>query len=408
MKNNSLFSRAEMYQWHGKNKEGKIVQGEISATSYFFAKVMLQQQGISSVRIKKWKFLQGQGQYSKIKYKDITLFTRQLSTLLIAGIALLQALQIIAKGVAKKQLQEVIKIIISDIAAGQSFAFALQKHSRYFNQLFCSLINTGEQIGCLDTTLLKIVAQREKLEDIKNKVTKALVYPSAVFFVAVVITGILLVFVVPTFKNLFSDFGASLPWFTQFVICLSESLQKYYWLLCAMLFFFLSSIVIMQKRWIKFANLLQSWSLSLPLVGVVLKHAAIARFSRTLAITFAAGLPLDKALQIVAQATGNVIFNDASVYIGREIVKGETLQQSMRKTAIFPEMVIQMVHIGEEAGALEQMLAKIADYYEQEVDNRVVNLMNLCEPLVIIILSILVGGLVMAMYLPIFKLGSVV
>ena len=408
MKKNSLFRHSENYQWSGKNREGKIVQGEISAASYGFAKVMLQQQGISSIRIKKGKLLSVFRQQRKIKYKDITLFTRQLSTLLTAGIDLLQALQIIAKGVTKKKLQDILKIIIADIAAGQSFASALQKHSGYFNKLFCSLINTGEQIGCLDATLLKIAIQREKVEEIKSKITKALVYPGTVFLVAAIIIVILLLFVVPTFKNLFADFGASLPWFTQFVIFLSESLQSYYGLLFVSLFFFLGGMVIILKCNKKFANSLQSWSLSLPFVGVILKNSAIARFSRTLSITFAAGLPLDKALQIVAHATGNIIFNDASVCISREIVKGETLQYAMRQAVIFPEMVLQMVHIGEEAGALEQMLAKIADYYEQEVDSSVANLMNLCEPLVIIILSILVGGVVMAMYLPIFKLGSVV
>ena len=400
-------SNAVVFVWEGVDRKGTRVKGEAQASNEILLKADLRRQGINPLKVKKKpKPLFGKGK--KIAPKDIAIFSRQLATMMAAGVPLVQAFEIIGRGHEKPMMQELIMGIKNDVESGTALAQSLEKHPKYFDDLFCNLVDAGEQSGALETLLDKVATYKEKTEELKGKVKKALFYPTAVLVVAFVVSGILLLFVVPQFQELFQGFGADLPAFTQMVINLSEFMQNYWWIVLfgigALVFAFINA----KKRSPAFRKGLDKASLKVPVVGQILEKSAIARFARTLATMFAAGVPLVEAMESVAGATGNAIFEEATLRMKDEVATGTQLQQSMRATGLFPNMVVQMVAIGEESGSLDEMLGKVADFYEQEVDNLVDGLSSLLEPLIMAILGVVVGGLVVAMYLPIFKLGAVV
>ncbi|HBC58542.1 MAG TPA: type II secretion system protein F, partial [Gammaproteobacteria bacterium] len=340
--------------------------------------------------------------------KDIAVFARQMATMMQAGVPLVQAFDIIGKGHDNPAMQILIMEIKADIEGGNSFSEALRKHPQYFDELFCNLTAAGEQAGVLDDLLDKIATYKEKTEAIKAKIKKALTYPTAIIIIAFAVTAILLVFVVPQFEDLFSGFGADLPTFTRMVIDLSEFMQKWWLPMLAGVIGGGVAFSQAKKKSLKFRQNLDKLTLKLPVVGDIVTKASIARYARTLATTFAAGVPLVEALETVAGATGNWVFTHGVLKIREEVSTGQQLQQAMKGTQLFPNMVVQMVAIGEESGSLDTMLCKVADFYEEEVDNMVDNLSSLLEPIIMAVLGILVGGLVTAMYLPIFKMGQVV
>ena len=400
-------AQATVFVWEGVDRKGTRVKGEAQASNEILLKADLRRQGINPLKVKKKpKPIFGKGK--KIIPKDIAVFSRQLATMMTAGVPLVQAFEIIGRGHEKPAMQDLIMNIKNDVESGTALSHSLEKHPKYFDDLFCNLVDAGEQSGALETLLDKIATYKEKTEELKGKVKKALFYPTAVLVVAFVVSGILLLFVVPQFQELFQGFGADLPAFTQMVINLSEFMQKYWWLVLfgvgAVVFAFING----KKRSAAFRRSLDKTSLKIPVVGQILEKSAIARFARTLATMFAAGVPLVEAMESVAGATGNAIFQEATLRMKDEVATGTQLQQSMRSTGLFPNMVVQMVAIGEESGSLDEMLGKVADFYEQEVDNLVDGLSSLLEPLIMAILGVVVGGLVIAMYLPIFKLGAVV
>ncbi|MBJ15062.1 MAG: type II secretion system protein F [Legionellaceae bacterium] len=397
-----------VYKWNGLNRQGIKVDGNIEASNLGIAKAMLHKQGIIIRAIAKERKPLFDKKNKKIKSADITVFTRQLATMINAGIPLIQAFDVIIKGQKNKRMQVLIDTIRKDVETGLSLAESLTKHPKFFNELFCNLVDAGEKSGSLDIMLNKIATYKEKIEIIKKKIKKALTYPSAVLVVAFVVTAILLVFVVPQFQSLFQGFGADLPALTLMVIRLSKFFQAYWYIMFGFIGIGVYAFLYFMKHSTHFAHQVDKILLKIPIIGPILEKAAIARFARTLSITFAAGLPLVDALKAVSGATGNIIFANATQSIKEEISSGQLLQKAMANTHIFPNMVIQMTAIGEESGTLESMLGKIADFYEEEVDNAVDSLSSLLEPLIMSILGVLVGGLVIAMYLPIFKLGSVV
>jgi type IV pilus assembly protein PilC len=344
----------------------------------------------------------------KILPKDIAVFTRQLATMLSAGVPLVQSFEIIGRGHENPSMQELILKVKGDVESGSSLATALSKHPLYFDELVCNLVNAGEHAGILETLLDKIATYKEKTEALKSKIKKALFYPTAVIVVAFIVTAILLIFVVPQFQELFSGFGADLPAFTQMVINLSEWMQSNWWILLAGICGAVYGFIEGKKRSPKFAHTLDRLMLKLPIVGDILTKAVIARYARTLSTMFAAGVPLVEAMESVAGAAGNQLYAEAILRMRDNVATGQQLQLSMQQTGLFPNMVVQMVAIGEESGSLDAMLGKVADFYEQEVDDAVDGLSSLLEPLIMSVLGVLVGGLIVAMYLPIFKLGSVV
>jgi type IV pilus assembly protein PilC len=372
------------------------------------ARAELRRQGVRVGKIKKKpKPLFGGGK-KKIIPKDIAVFSRQLATMLSAGVPLVQAFDIVGKGHENPSMQELILGIKADVESGSPLAEALGKHPEHFDDLFCNLVHAGEQAGVLETLLHKIAEYKEKTESLKAKIKKALTYPIAVMVIAVIVTAILLIFVVPQFEELFKGFGADLPAFTQLVINMSRFMQAY-WYVCLGIVVVVGFIFGKLKRHSPaFNQLLDRLVLQAPVVGMVLHKSAVARFSRTLATMSAAGVPLVEALQSVAGACGNIVYARAVLQMREEVATGTQLQAAMRQTEIFPNMVIQMVSIGEESGSLDGMLAKVADFFEEEVDNAVDSLSSLLEPMIMALLGTIVGGLVIAMYLPIFKLGAVV
>jgi type IV pilus assembly protein PilC len=396
------------YEWAGLNRTGQKTRGVIEARSLAIAKAELRQQGILTKNIhkKRKKWLDRANR--KIKPQDITFFSRQMATMIQAGIPLIQSFDIVSKGLSNQNVKNLVEKIKKEVETGTVLAHALRKYPQYFNTLFCSLIDAGEKSGSLDIMLDKVATYKEKIEAIKKKIKKALIYPTAVLVVALLVTIGLLMFVVPQFESLFSSFGANLPALTQMVIYLSNYLKSYWYII----FGTLGVAVYLFRHFLKhsptFAQTIDRYLLKMPVIGSIMINAAIARFSRTLAITFAAGLPLVEALTSVAGATGNILYIKATDKIREDISSGQTLQLSIEKTNLFPSMVVQMIAIGEESGTLEKMLGKIADFYEEAVDYDVDALSSLLEPIIMSILGILVGGLVVAMYLPIFKLGSVV
>ena len=396
------------FVWQGKDKAGNKTGGDISAKSEVIARTDLRKMGVRVLKIKKKSKPLFTASSKKITPGDIAVFARQLATMLESGVPLVQAFDIIGKGHENPSMAEMLLKIKTDIEAGDTLAEGLRRQYLHFDELFCSLVEAGEQAGVLETLLDKIATYKEKSESIKKKVKKALTYPIAVLVVAFIVTAVLLIFVVPVFEELFQSFGADLPAFTQFVIHLSEWAQEWWWAVIAGIFGTFQLYSFIHKRSPKFRHFVDKTLLKIPVVGMILEKSAIARFSRTLATMSAAGVPLVEALESVAGACGNIIFSEAVLKIRDDVATGQRLQFSMQQVKIFPHMVVQMVAIGEESGRIDSMLDKVADFFEEEVDNLVDNLSSLMEPIIMVILGTLVGGLIVAMYLPIFKLGAAV
>jgi type IV pilus assembly protein PilC len=399
----------DIFTWTGTDKRGIKIKGQFRGSNPNLIKANLRKQGIKPISVrKKSRLFSNATAKKKIIPKDLAVFFRQLATMLSAGVPLVQSFDIIGRGHENAGMQELLLKIKGEVESGTSLAESLAKHPLYFDDLVINLVNAGEQSGVLETLLDKIATYKEKTEILKAKIKKAMFYPTAVIIVAVIVTAILLIFVVPQFEALFSNFGADLPAFTRVVVNLSEFMQAYWWLIAgitgAAVFAFLQG----KKRSRKFGRILDRTILKLPIVGPIMHKAAIARYARTLATMFAAGVPLVEALQSVAGATGNVVYSDAVLMMKDSVATGQQLTFAMNQTGLFPNMVEQMVAIGEESGALDSMLSKVADFYEQEVDDAVDALTSLLEPLIMSILGVLIGGLVVAMYLPIFKMGAAI
>ena len=397
-----------IFHYEGVNRSGQKMMGDIEARSLAIAKADLRKQGILINKVAKKRKPFFDKKNKKITSGDITVFSRQLATMIQSGIPLIQSFDIVAKGQSNKRLQDLIETIKNDIEIGLTLSESLNKHPVYFNELFCNLVDAGEKSGTLDIMLDKVATYKEKIETIKKKIKKALTYPMAVIVVALIVTTGLLVFVVPQFESLFKGFGADLPAMTQAVVNMSKFMQSYWYYIFGVLGALIYAFIYAKGHSLNFAQSIDRSLLKFPIIGSILEKAAIARFSRTLSITFAAGLPLVEALKSVAGATGNIIFAKATEQIKEEVATGQQMNIAMENTHLFPNMVIQMVAIGEESGALEKMLGKVADFYEEEVDNAVDSLSSLLEPIIMSILGILVGGLVIAMYMPIFKLGTAI
>jgi type IV pilus assembly protein PilC len=394
------------FAWTGTDRRGKKIKGKMRAANDALVRADLRRQGVTPLKVQK-QITISLGK-PKITPGDIAVFSRQLATMMKAGVPLVQALDIVGKGHNNLSMQEMILTIKNDIEGGTSLTNALRKHPLYFDDLFCNLVEAGEHAGVLETLLDRIATYKEKTESIKKKIKKALFYPTAVIIVGIIVTAILLIFVVPTFEELFQSFGAELPAFTQMIINLSKFIRDYWW---AILLGLAATVIILSNLWkrsAKFRELVDRTLLKSPIIGPILNKSALARFARTTSTMFAAGVPMVEALDSVAGATGSVVYGNAVKEMRDDIATGQSLRLSMEQQEIFPHMVKQMVAIGEESGALDDMLAKVADFYEEEVDNAVDSLSSLLEPLIMAILGILVGGLVVAMYLPIFKLGAVV
>ncbi|MGX5727508.1 type II secretion system F family protein [Metapseudomonas otitidis] len=399
--------KTSLFSWEGTDKKGAKVKGDMSGTNPSLVKAQLRKQGINPTRVrKKGPSLFGKGK--KIKPLDIALFTRQMATMMKAGVPLLQSFDIIGEGVDNQNMRKLVEEIKQEVAAGNSFANSLRKKPLYFDELYCNLVDSGEQSGALENLLDRVATYKEKTESLKAKIKKAMTYPIAVVIVALIVSAILLIKVVPQFQAIFSGFGAELPAFTLMVIHLSEFLQTWWLIVLIAIFGASFGLREMHRRSKKFRDRVDRTVLKLPIMGDILYKSAVARYARTLSTTFAAGVPLVDALDSVSGATGNVVFKEAVNKIKQDVSTGMQLNFSMRTTGVFPSMAIQMTSIGEESGALDTMLDKVASFYEEEVDNAVDNLTTLMEPLIMAVLGTLVGGLIIAMYLPIFQLGSVV
>ncbi len=397
------------FVWEGTDKRGNRAKGEIRGNSPTLVKAELRRQGISPLKVKKKpKPLFGGAKKKKITPKDIAVFSRQMATMMSSGVPLVQAFEIVGRGHENPAMQEMLMKIKTDIEGGNSLAEALSKFPNQFDGLYCNLVNAGEQAGILESLLHKIALYKEKIEAIKGKIKKALFYPAAVVVAAIIVTGILLYFVVPQFAALFKGFGADLPAMTQLVIDMSNFMVKYWYIVIGGAVAIVYTFIQAKKKSQSFRDFLDRSILKAPIFGEIIRKATIARFARTLSTMFAAGVPLVEAMTTVAGAAGNVVYSNAILRMRDEIATGISLQQSMRQSQLFPNMVVQLVAIGEEAGSIDAMLAKVADFYEEEVDNAVDGLSSLMEPLIMAFLGVIIGGLVVAMYLPIFKMGEVV
>lgn len=396
------------FQWEGTDRKGQKTKGSITGSNIAMVKAQLRKQGINPIKVKKQAMALGGPKGKKITPFDIAIFTRQMATMMKAGVPLVQSFDIVADGLENPRLRTLVLDIKNDVAAGNSFAGALRKHPQHFDDLFCNLVDSGEKSGALETMLDRVATYLEKTETLKKKVKKALTYPIAVIVVAVIVTAILLIKVVPQFKEMFEGFGAELPVFTQFVVSISEWMQEWWLLMFIGIAAIIAGLKELKVRSEKFRNWLDRFMLKLPIVGQIIEKSSIARFGRVLSTTFAAGVPLVDALDSVAGATGNVVYRDAVLKIRDDVSSGTQLQFSMRSTGVFPSMAVQMVAIGEESGALDFMLDKVATHFEEEVDNLVDNMTALMEPMIMGVLGVLVGGLIIAMYLPIFQMGQVV
>ncbi|TDJ12522.1 MAG: type II secretion system F family protein [Gammaproteobacteria bacterium] len=394
------------FLWEGTDRKGKKVKGKSMAADEAHVRADLRRQGVVPSRIRK----QGRGlmRGGTITPGDIAIFSRQLSTMLAAGIPLVQAFEIVGQGHENAAMQKLILAVKTDVEGGSALAEALAKHPLYFDDLFVNLVAAGEQAGALEGLLDKIATYKEKTEEIKKKIKKALTYPAAVVVVALVVTIILLIFVIPAFEDLFKGFGADLPAFTRMVVDLSVFVRTQGWMLAIVAGGIVYTFFYFKKRSRTMRHFLDRLSLKLPIVGPILQKASIARYARTLSTMFSAGVPLVEALESVAGATGNIVYEVGVLQMRDEVATGQRLQQAMENTNLFPNMVIQMIAVGEESGSLDEMSSKVADFYENDVDNAVDNLSSLLEPMIMAILGVLVGGLVIAMYLPIFKMGSVI
>jgi type IV pilus assembly protein PilC len=394
------------FLWEGKDKKGNRIKGRGLAKDELEMRADLRRQGIAATKVRKERNLfKSEG---KVTAEDIAIFARQLATMLTAGIPMVQAFEIIGVGHDKPAVQKLVLAIKSDIETGNALNQALAKHPLYFDDLFVNLVEAGEHAGALETVLDKIATYKEKTEALKKKIKKALFYPAAVLAVAVIVTVILLLFVIPQFESLFQGFGADLPAFTQMVINMSRWMQSNGWMLLIIVVAAGFGFSYFYKRSRAMRQFLDRMALQVPVIGPILKKAAIARFARTLATMFGAGVPLVEAMKSVAGATGNIVYQDAVMRMRDEISTGLRMQRAMENTGLFPNMVVQMIAVGEESGSLDEMSAKVADFYEADVDAAVDGLSSLLEPLIMVILGVLVGGLVIAMYLPIFKLGAVI
>ena len=395
------------YLWRGNDKTGHSCEGQIYATSRGMAKALLIQRG--NLPEKVWKKPQQLfDRYKKIKAIDVAIFSRQLATMLKAGIPLVQSFDIVSSSLENEKMRDIIKRIHFDVASGSTLAIALSKHSRYFDNLYCSLVSSGENSGTLDTMLDRIATYKEKGEKLKAKIRKALTYPTAVVFVAVIVTAILLIKVVPQFATTFKNFGAELPLYTRLILDLSAFTQEWWLSFIIGLTILIYGVTIMKRNSEEFSNLFDRLILKLPIIGVILHDSIVARFSRTLATTSSAGVPLVDALSSSAGSAGNDVYATAILSVKERVMSGATLSQSLKLTHIFPNILMQMVAIGEESGTLDDMLEKVAAHYEDAVDDSVENLSSLLEPVIMAILGVLIGGLMVAMYLPIFLLGSVI
>ncbi len=404
-----MAATSEVFVYKGVDKKGNKVEGQISSSSPALAKAQLLKQGVRATGVKrKPKPLFGGGKGKKIKPMDIAVLTRQMATMMKAGVPLVQSFDIVADGSENPNIQNLIKSIREDVAAGGGFAASLRKHPQYFDDLFCNLVDSGEQSGALETMLDRIAIYKEKTEQLKAKIKKALTYPIAVVVVAIVVTGILLVKVVPQFAETFSQFGADLPAFTLFVLNLSELAQQYWWMIIGGAVAFFLTFGKLKEKSAAFRSAVDKLTLKVPIVGSIVYQSICARFARTLSTTFAAGVPLIDALESVAGATGNIHFESATLKIREEVSAGTQLNVAIEHANKFPPLLIQMTAIGEESGALDDMLGKAANYYEEAVDNLVDSLTSLLEPMIMSVLGVLVGGLMIAMYLPIFKVGQAI
>ena len=401
---NRTANKDPIWVWEGKDKTGKAVRGEMRAPTESVVSASLRRQGVTVSKVKKLKFKGGQ----KITDQDITLFTRQLATMMKAGVPLLQSFEIVGKGHSNPSVAKLLMDIKADVETGSSLSTAFRKYPMYFDALFCNLIAAGEQAGILDSLLDRLAIYKEKMMAIKKKIKSALTYPTAVIIIALVITAAIMVFVIPAFKEVFSGFGASLPAPTEFVIFLSDNFVKYWYLIFGGIFGSIVGISQAYKRSRMLQIAVDRWVLKAPVFGPILVKSSIARWTRTLATMFAAGVPLVEALESVGGASGNYVYETGTRQIQNEVSTGTNLTTAMENAQMFPPMVTQMVAIGEESGQLDAMLSKVADFFEAEVDEAVEALASLMEPLIMVVLGGLIGGLIVAMYLPIFKLGSVV
>ena len=404
-----MIDKTELFYfiWKGTDKNRKKMKGEIPAQSELVARTELSRQGYRVTTIKK----KPKPLFTRVRAitpGDIAIFSRQLATMLKAGVALVQAFDIIGKGHENPSMQTMLLSIKASLEDGDTLAEALKKNPLYFDELFCNLVDAGEHAGALDTLLDKIATYKEKTESMKKKIKKALTYPIAVIVVAFIVTTILLLFVVPVFEDLFKSFGADLPVFTQMVVSMSKGMKEWWWIILSIITLAVYVFIYFKKRSRPFNHFLDRTLLKIPVIGLILNKSAIARFARTLSTLSAAGIPLVDALNSVAGACGNIIYSDAVLKMREEVATGQRLQFAMLQAHLFPHMVQQMIAIGEESGSMDAMLAKVADFYEEEVDNLVDNLSSLVEPIIMVILGVLVGALVVAMYLPIFKIGAAI
>ena len=392
------------FLWEGKDKSGKVVRGEMKAPGDAVVNATLRRQGILVVKVKK----QRMGRGGSVGEKDLALFTRQLATMMKAGVPLLQSFDIVAKGAPNPAVGRLLTDIKTEVETGSSLAAAFRKYPLYFDALFCNLVQAGEQAGILETLLDRLATYKEKILAIKSKIKSALFYPVAIIAVAFIITAVIMIFVIPAFKSVFASFGADLPTPTLVVMAISEYFVQYWWLMFGVLGGGIYGFLEAWKRSLSVQIFMDRLALRLPIFGDVIRKATIARWTRTLSTMFAAGVPLVEALDSVAGAAGNYVYLMATKQIQSEVSTGTALTASMQASNVFPSMVIQMVQIGEETGALDSMLSKVADFYEAEVDDAVEALSSLMEPIIMVVLGTLIGGMVVAMYLPIFKLGGAV
>jgi type IV pilus assembly protein PilC len=393
-----------IFAWEGRDKSGKLMRGEMRAGGEAIVNVTLRRQGILVSKVKKKAYRSGK----KVTDKDISLFTRQLATMMKAGVPLLQSFDIVGKGHANPSVSKLVQELRADIETGTSLNQAFRKYPLYFDPLFCNLVGAGEQAGILEDLLTRLAIYKEKTLAIKAKIKSALTYPVSILGIAFIVTAVIMIWVVPAFKEVFTSFGADLPAPTLFVMSVSEFFVAYWWLIFGSLFGSLYFFFQAWRRSPKVQRFMDVTLLKAPIFGSVIRKATIARWTRTLATMFAAGVPLVESLDSVGGAAGNIVYADATRRIQSEVSTGTSLTVAMQNADVFPNMVTQMVSIGEESGSLDAMLGKVADFYEEEVDDAVANLSSLMEPLIMVILGVIIGGLVVAMYLPIFKLGSVV
>jgi type IV pilus assembly protein PilC len=407
-KQRAKVSEMQTFTWVGIDKRGVKLKGEQTSKNASLVKADLRKQGINPQTVTpKAKPLFGKTG-KKIKGRDIAVFSRQLATMMAAGVPMVQGFEIVSGGQSNPRMKDMLTDIKTDIEGGSALNEALGKYPVQFDELYTNLVKAGESAGVLDTVLDTIATYKENIENIKGKIKKAMFYPAAVLAVAILVASILLIFVIPQFEAVFKNFGADLPAFTQMLVSMSRFMVAYWWMVLGIFVAIIGGIVMLYKRSERFAHLVGRMLLKIPVIGEILRQSAIARFSRTLGVTFRAGVPLVEALDSVANATGSVVYNDAVKRIREDVAVGHQLQLAMKQTNLFPNMVTQMVAIGEEAGALDKMLFKVAEFYETEVNNAVDALSSLLEPMIMVIIGVVVGSMVVGMYLPIFKLGSVV